>query len=567
MSTAVRSGFIGLPTVPQKHGSVRPSSVSKTQTGVSYYKLSTPVSGTRRTNTPPKPSASGNNSKGHWNTTSTLQRGAITEHVTANPKSILRCRRSENQSQNYRYGSSSNMHATWHEGVSLSRRNSGLSVVEDRSRFASTLDRTTSTTLERRHIPMKVPSVDSHAVHSTPSQVAPARSTKPAVGSTHISATLPSHHPTPTPPPRKKGQPTGLVGLRNLGNTCFLNSTVQCLVQCGELTAYFSSPDLKKDFGGKRGGELARCFAEVVRAIREGKPYSTVSPTTFKTAVGKYAPMFSGYQQHDSQEFLRYLLDCLHEDLNRVRRPPPYAELNDLPKESELSKADRWWTYFCERGDSFLSDCFRGQLRSRVVCCVCNHVSSSFDPFWDISVPIPKTRGFGGGSTDLSTCLASFSEEEVLDGNDKYYCGRCKKHQRCKKKLDIHRLPPILVIHLKRFSYSTFSRSKVNTTVKFPTQGLDVAKYTSAHEFLKGSAPRACTTYDLTAVCNHMGGMGGGHYTAFCMREDGEWYNFDDARCTAMAAASLQGPSAYVLFYRRRDADVNFSVASVTGGP
>lgn len=123
----------------------------------------------------------------------------------------------------------------------------------------------------------------------------------------------------------------GLCGLTNLGNTCFMNSAVQCLSNCVTLTKYFVNDFYKNELNkenplGMRG-EIADAYAGLMHQMWSGK-YSVISPRQFKTAVGRFAPQFSGYQQQDSQELMAFLLDGLHEDLNRIKKKP-YVELKD----------------------------------------------------------------------------------------------------------------------------------------------------------------------------------------------------------------------------------------------
>ena len=168
-------------------------------------------------------------------------------------------------------------------------------------------------------------------------------------------------------------------------------------------------------------GQLASAFAELVKQVYCAAPHSVVSPAQLKRVVGKWAPHFSGYNQQDCQEFLRFLLDGIGEDLNRARTWP-----DDAPKKKgggpsgaeEVELSTEFWLNHIKRNDSLVTEIFSGQLRSSVECQVCHHVSLCFDPFLDISLPIPKKAevterskrtGSGGvpgtGRCTLDECL------------------------------------------------------------------------------------------------------------------------------------------------------------------
>jgi len=142
----------------------------------------------------------------------------------------------------------------------------------------------------------------------------------------------------------------------------------------------------------------------------------------------------------------------------------------------------------------------------------------------------------------LNECLDLFTTTEKLGSHDPWYCPRCKKHQLATKKFDIWSLPKTLVIHLKRFSYSKYTREKIDAYVEFPTKSLNLKKY--LNHPMHGPAE-----YELSGVVNHFGGMGGGHYTAFAKNKDGKFYNFDDAHVSATTEDSVVTKSAYVLVY------------------
>ncbi|WDK15666.1 ubiquitin carboxyl-terminal hydrolase [Colletotrichum graminicola] len=147
----------------------------------------------------------------------------------------------------------------------------------------------------------------------------------------------------------------------------------------------------------------------------------------------------------------------------------------------------------------------------------------------------------------LDECLDEFEKAEVLSEQDMWYCPRCKEHRRASKKFDLWKTPDILVVHLKRFSSAGWRRDKLDVLVDFPIEGLDLHKRVLCQETGKEEI------YDLIAVDDHFGGLGGGHYTAYGRNfVDGQWYNYNDTSVSKTSPESVVTRAAYLLFYRRR---------------
>ncbi|XP_022070818.1 ubiquitin carboxyl-terminal hydrolase 2a isoform X2 [Acanthochromis polyacanthus] len=330
----------------------------------------------------------------------------------------------------------------------------------------------------------------------------------------------------------------GLVGLKNLGNTCFMNSILQCLSNTHSLRDYCLHNSHRRDLNNnsRTNTALMEEFAKLIQTVWTSSSSEAVSPSEFKTQIQRYAPRFVGYNQQDAQEFLRFLLDGLHNEVNRVTVRPrgTVEDFDHLPDEE---KGKKMWSKYLEREDSKIVDLFVGQLKSSLTCSHCGFCSTVFDPFWDLSLPIAK----GYGEVSLMDCMRLFTKEDVLDGDEKPTCYRCKARRRCTKKFTIQKFPKILVLHLKRFSEARRT-SKLSTFVNFPMKDLDLREFASENSIN--------AVYNLYAVSNHSGTTMGGHYTAYCRNPNsGEWYTFNDSRVTPMSSSQVRSSDAYVLFY------------------
>ncbi|KFP46119.1 Ubiquitin carboxyl-terminal hydrolase 8 [Cathartes aura] len=336
------------------------------------------------------------------------------------------------------------------------------------------------------------------------------------------------------------GSGPALTGLRNLGNTCYMNSILQCLCNAPHLADYFNrnlyQDDINRsNFLGHKG-EVAEEFGVIMKALWTGQ-YKYISPKDFKITIGKINDQFAGYSQQDSQELLLFLMDGLHEDLNKADNRKRYKEENNDHLD-DFRAAELAWHKHKQLNESIIVALFQGQFKSTVQCLTCHKKSRTFEAFMYLSLPLASTS-----KCTLQECLRLFSKEEKLTDNNRFYCSHCKTRRDSLKKIEIWKLPPVLLVHLKRFSYDGRWKQKLQTSVDFPLETLDLAQYVIGP---KNNLKR----YNLFSVSNHYGGLDGGHYTAYCKNASKQrWFKFDDHEVSEISASSVKSSAAYILFY------------------
>lgn len=386
-------------------------------------------------------------------------------------------------------------------------------------------------------------------------------------------------------------QPHGLSGLQNIGNTCYMNSIIQALSSLNLFRSYLLTNQHLNVLVNKAGANKktrSECQQYIENSIvhRLSNLFKlmwnqnrVVVPEQFKKIISIKDKMFLGYHQHDSQELLNMLLDSIHDELKvnisivyenidpnvekfmKLKRRYLQKEKDNTLGEYEKIEFERYfkefknskaihyvngsyyiyWENYIKKSYSIITRLFTGTFLSIIQCMRCYNRSESFEPFNILSVELKNSQKV----ITLDECLDSFTTEEILDGDNKYYCSECKQYNKAVKKIVIWKAPEILIIQLKRFKNYGDVSMKINTNVEIPLIDFDISKYMSQND--------VTDKYMLQSISSHMGTCRGGHYTAHCRNPNNEWYEFDDGKVEHNPIDEndehIISNNAYILFY------------------
>jgi ubiquitin carboxyl-terminal hydrolase 8 len=331
----------------------------------------------------------------------------------------------------------------------------------------------------------------------------------------------------------------GLTGLANLGNTCFMNSALQCLAHTQLLNNFLDNKDYKKKLN-RKPESLILVEWDNLREMMWSEN-CVISPGGFLAALQKVArikdkAIFNGFAQNDLPEFLGFIIDCFHTAISREVLMNIKGEAQNKTDKLASKCFTMMKNMYKKEYSEFLT-MFFGISISQISSLEGKLYGTTPEPFFMLDAPIPQIK-----APTLASCIKLYAENEKLDESNKYYNEKTKQHEIAYKKMNFFSLPNVLIINLKRFS-NNMRKNKVY--VDFPLEDFDVSS------FIQGYNKRSYV-YDLYAICQHSGNVLGGHYTACVKNYDDKWYLFNDTSVSKIPIDKLKNNKAYCFFYRKK---------------
>ena len=306
----------------------------------------------------------------------------------------------------------------------------------------------------------------------------------------------------------------GLSGLANLGNTCYINSTMQIISHCyifNDLLDKLSKTDMNNS-----NDSVLLLEWKNLKDILWSKN-CTISPNRFINFVHEISKqknivLFSGFAQNDLPEFLIFIINCFHEALKRKVEMKisgkVYNETDILAKECFTMIKNMYSETYSE-----LLNIFYGIHVSQIYSeNMKNILSAKAEPYCIIDLPFPKNTQ----SCSIYDCFDLYTEKEFLKDDNAWFNEKTKNKENVYKSIMFWSLPKILIVDFKKFDNNN---KKINITIDSPLTNVDFSKYIVGYD-------KNSYVYSLFAICNHSGGSLGGHYTSYIKNANEKWYEF-----------------------------------------
>ena len=328
-------------------------------------------------------------------------------------------------------------------------------------------------------------------------------------------------------------------GLQNIGATCYMNATLQCLAHIDKFIKYLfrKRKDIKNERYEKK---LTNSFLEVLENIWENNSIKDYPPNNFKELISKMNPLFAGIQANDSKDLVLFLLETMHNELNKVKNANIMYE-DDVDQYNFYNSLQSFTKYFQKNFQSIVSDLFYGMYDSIMKCLNCNIMTHNIQCYNILIIPLEEVRKFKNRAINQVTireCFEYYQKPEYMTGENQIYCNKCKQMANSMNSSNLIIGPKVLVINLNRGKGLQFD-------IK-----LDFDEYIDINEFIyfKNSPCK----YQLIGVVTHFGPSGmSGHFIAFCKSfVDNKWYKYNDSLVSPSSFPDAKNTGVpYILFY------------------
>jgi ubiquitin C-terminal hydrolase len=337
----------------------------------------------------------------------------------------------------------------------------------------------------------------------------------------------------------------GYTGIDNLGNTCFLNSCLQVLNHTYELNDILDKINYERVLNSNMPDvNILNEWNDLRKTMWSGN--GVVSPNKFVHNVHEIAKIkdkeiFTGWAQNDMPEFLLFMIDCIHNSISRGIN----MRINGNTENNLDKMAIQCYTMLknvYSKEYSEVMDLFFGIYMSSIISKDGKqHLSIKPENYFILDLPIIDETMV---AKNIYDCFNLFSKTELLEGENAWNNEETGKKEDVIKQINFWNFPKVLTISLKRFSPN--GMHKLNTLIDFPLDDLDLSGYVNGYN-------PSSYKYELFGVCNHMGGVMGGHYTAFVKHVDNTWIHFNDSSVEVVDDPNkVVTQLAYCLFYRKK---------------
>ena len=329
----------------------------------------------------------------------------------------------------------------------------------------------------------------------------------------------------------------GNKGLVNLGNTCYMNSVLQCLSHL--LTFHPKNEDFFNECQNLNNGLMYEWF-QFQRKMWSNQDNETQNPIELLRCFTKLCRdkdlYFENFNQNDVHEFLVIFLDLLHESIKKQVKINLVNKKGSDEASKIVIKGFETWKRFYENDYSYIVENFYSQLLSLTICPKCYYFTSNHDPIQVIELEIPDD------ANTIYDCLKNYTEKTVLDEENMWKCDKCKEDVQPHKRTLFFKTSEILIILLKRYSSNL---RKINKFIQYP-MNLHLKDYN------KNYGTKRPNVYSLNGFCIHGGSLGGGHYYAVSKNLlDKKWYEYNDSSVKKIVPGEALKYTPYLFFYKR----------------